>query len=58
MTDPTIHITLSSLHTILKGLSVMFPKELAQDIFDASEPYAIRDRFVVEKKGSRGLKPQ
>lgn len=56
MLNPTIHITLWDLHDILKGLSVMFPSDLAQEIFDASEPYAIRDRFVVEKSGTTKAK--
>lgn len=56
MLNPTLHITLSSLHKILQGLSVMFPRELAEEIFDASGPYAIRDRFIVEKKGSTKAK--
>ena len=56
MINPTIHITLQGLHDILKGLSVLFPRELAQDIFNASEPYAIRDRFVAERTGSSKAK--
>ena len=52
MQDPTIHITLSSLKKVLGKLSVMFPSELAEEILERSQPYAIRDRFVVTVKGT------
>ena len=52
MQDPTIHITISDLKKILTRLAVMFPEQLAEEILVESQPYAIRDRFVAEVKGS------
>lgn len=52
MTDPTLHITKSALIKILRDRAIMCPTALAEEIFLDSQPYALRDRFVAEVKGS------
>ena len=52
MQDPTIHIKISDLKKVLSKLAIMFPDQLAEEILVESQPYALRNRFVAEVKGS------
>lgn len=53
MTDPTLHITKSSLLFILRKRAIMCPEALVEEIFEDSQPYALRNRFTSEVRGSK-----
>jgi len=46
MRDPAIHMTRSSLITVLELIGYKHPKALADNIFRLGEGYQIRDRFI------------